>query len=126
MDAIAFSRSLLDDLRGQSDLKRLARLYIVRGRELLFDKHRAGASGLEIVGAYSTMMDHLIRHLFGVASEEFIRRFPGASQRFAVAAQGGYGRGELNPQSDIDLLFLYPWKISPYVESVTEKLLYTL
>jgi [protein-PII] uridylyltransferase len=126
LDAIAFSRSLLDDLRGQSDLKRLARLYILRGRELLFDKHRAGASGLEIVGAYSTMMDHLIRYLFGVASEEFIRRFPGASQRFAVAAQGGYGRGELNPQSDIDLLFLYPWKISPYVESVTEKLLYTL
>lgn len=126
MDVIALSRSLLDETKAQSDLKRLARLYVLRARELLFEKHRTGAGGLEIIGAYSTMMDHLIRHLFGIVSEEFTRRFPGQSQRFAVVAQGGYGRGELNPQSDIDLLFLYPWKISPYVESVTEKLLYTL
>jgi [protein-PII] uridylyltransferase len=126
VDVIALSRSLLDEAKAQSDLKRLARLYVLRARELLFEKHRTGAGGLEIIGAYSTMMDHLIRHLFGIVSEEFSRRFPGQSQRFAVVAQGGYGRGELNPQSDIDLLFLYPWKISPYVESVTEKLLYTL
>ncbi len=126
MDVIALSRSLLEEAKAQSDLKQLARLYVLRARELLFEKHRTSAGGLEIIGAYSTMMDHLIRHLFGIVSEEFTRRFPGQSQRFAVVAQGGYGRGELNPQSDIDLLFLYPWKISPYVESVTEKLLYTL
>ena len=104
MDVIALSRSLLDETKAQSDLKRLARLYVLRARELLFEKHRTGAGGLEIIGAYSTMMDHLIRHLFGIVSEEFTRRFPGQSQRFAVVAQGGYGRGELNPQSDIDLL----------------------
>ena len=126
MDAIALSRSLLDSVKVETDLKRLARSYVQEGRQLLFAKHRAGAGGMEIVVAYATMMDYLIRHLFGTVSEEFIRRFPGQSQRFTVIAQGGYGRSELNPQSDIDLLFLYPWKISPYVESVTEKLLYTL
>jgi [protein-PII] uridylyltransferase len=126
VDAIALSRSLLDETKAEIDLKRLARCYIQRGRELLFEKHRSGGGGLEIVVAYSTMMDHLIRHLFATVSEDCTRRLPGQPQRFAVIAQGGYGRGELNPQSDIDLLFLYPWKISPYVEFVTEKLLYTL
>jgi [protein-PII] uridylyltransferase len=126
VDAIAISRSLLDEVRAEADLKRLARSYLQKGRGLLFETHRAGAGGLAIVAAYSTVMDHLIRHLFGIVSVEFARRFPGHSQRFAVVAQGGYGRAELNPQSDIDLLFLYSWKISAYVESVTEKLLYTL
>jgi [protein-PII] uridylyltransferase len=126
VDAIALSTSLLDELKAEPDLKRLARSYVQKARELLCQRHRAGAGGLEIVAAYSMAMDYLIRHLFAIVSEEFIRRFPGHSQRFVVVAQGGYGRAELNPQSDIDLLFLHPWKISPYVESVTEKLLYTL
>ena len=72
------------------------------------------------------MMDHLIRHLFGQVSDDFIRRYPSENPRCSVVAQGGYGRGELNPYSDIDLLFLYYWKVSPYVEAVTERLLYTL
>ncbi len=126
MDAVALSLSLLDETSGDSDLRRFARTYVKRGRELLLERHRAGAGGLEVVSAYSTMMDHLIRHLFGQVSDDFIRRYPSENQRCAVVAQGGYGRGELNPYSDIDLLFLYSWKVSPYVEAVTERLLYTL
>ncbi len=126
MDAIALSRSLLDEARAESDLKCSARSYLQKGRGLLFEKHRAGAGGMEIVLAYSTMMDHLIRHLYGAVSSDVSRTSASQNQRCAVIAQGGYGRGELNPYSDIDLLFLYSWKVSPYVEAVTQRLLYTL
>jgi [protein-PII] uridylyltransferase len=126
MDAIALSRVLLDETSGEADLRRAARAYIKRGRDLLREQHRAGTGGHEIVSAYTMMMDELIRHLFDKVSYEFTRRYPSENQRFTVIAQGGYGRQELNPYSDIDLLFLYSWKISPSVEAVTERLLYTL
>src|SRR5882724_490621 len=126
MDAVAISLALLEDAQADHDLKRLTRTYIERGRGLLFERHRSGAGGLEVAAAWSTVMDHLIRHLFAAISAEWSNRVPKANSQFALVAQGGYGRGELNPQSDIDLLFLYSWKVSPFAEAVTEKLLYTL
>lgn len=126
MDAAAISSSLLEELSPDGDLARGARAYIQRGRSLLFERHRAGAGGAEIVSAYTTMVDHLICHLFEVASSDFTSRYPSLNPRCTLIAQGGYGRRELNPYSDIDLLFLHTWKPNAYVESVAEKILYTL
>jgi [protein-PII] uridylyltransferase len=103
-----------------------AREYLRREKEVLFERHRAGASGREIVDAYTAVMDGVIRALYDAASSEYAERYAQLDQRLAVVAQGGYGRGELNPCSDIDLLFLYPHKRDPYVESVTERILYCL
>ena len=66
MDAVAISLALLEEVHGEADLKRLARRYVEAGRRELFQRHRDGASGLEIVSAWSTVMDHLIRHLFTI------------------------------------------------------------
>jgi [protein-PII] uridylyltransferase len=111
---------------GQANLIKLSRDYIQRGRARLQEMHRGGAGGAEIVAACTGMMDHLIRFIYEVASEGFLRRYPAQKPNCTVLAQGGHGRSELNPQSDVDLLFLYSWKVTPYFESVTEKLLYTL
>jgi [protein-PII] uridylyltransferase len=126
MDAVAISLALLQELRNEPDLKHLARAYVAKGREELFRRHRAGAGGLEIVSAWSTVMDHLIRHLYAVVSAACAEQFPQGHRSFALIAQGGYGRGELNPESDIDLLFLHARGMSPYVQGVAEKLLHTL
>jgi [protein-PII] uridylyltransferase len=51
---------------------------------------------------------------------------PTESERLCVIAVGGYGRGEMAPFSDVDLLFLMPYKRTPWGESMVESVLYTL
>jgi [protein-PII] uridylyltransferase len=46
--------------------------------------------------------------------------------RLSLLAVGGYGRGEMAPQSDVDLLFLTPKQITPWAEQVIESMLYIL
>lgn len=105
---------------------RESRDYLGRARELLFQQHEAGATGREIVERYTRVVDHVVQSLFVAARASYGSRYAVLDQRCAMIAQGGYGRGELNPCSDIDLLFLYPHRSDAYVETITETVLYAL
>ncbi len=95
-------------------------------REELARRHFSGAGGMEIVREYTGCVDRVVRALYRYADHHHSRRFSRLNQRLAVIARGGYGRGELNPQSDIDLLFLHDYKPGPYAEVVTEIILHAL
>lgn len=110
----------------ESDPTSAPRAYIQQTRKVLWQAHRAGVGGYEIVSAYTSAIDHLILALFDGASRDYVERYPSLSYRCTLVAQGGYGRGELNPYSDVDLLFLHAWKITPFVEIVAERILYAL
>jgi [protein-PII] uridylyltransferase len=92
----------------------------------LKERHFAGASGGEIVRELTEHADRLVAALFRHADAEHGRRMPRLHGQLTVIARGGYGRGELNPCSDIDLLFLNSWKPGPYCEIVAEIILHAL
>ncbi|MGE0151877.1 MAG: [protein-PII] uridylyltransferase [Reyranellaceae bacterium] len=75
--------------------------------------------------AYLT--DQIVKVLFDFANQHvFPTPNPTAAEQICLVAVGGYGRGELYPQSDIDLLFLRPYKQTPRGEQIVEYMLYTL
>ncbi|HMV86490.1 MAG TPA: [protein-PII] uridylyltransferase [Blastocatellia bacterium] len=89
-------------------------------------RHRFGISGSAIVAARSLLVDLTIQRIARSAVEE---RLGEAAEvgNFAVVALGGYGRQELSPQSDIDVLFLYQGrKDADRAAKLSEAMLYLL
>ncbi|WP_298273350.1 [protein-PII] uridylyltransferase [Geobacter sp.] len=87
--------------------------------------HRAGARGDSVVREITAMTDTLIRKLFRSITRDLSQHGKGKNH-LTLMAIGGYGRGELNPFSDIDLMFLYSGKDQARVEDIAQKLLYFL
>ncbi len=96
------------------------RTYLDTSWETIHTQHRDGASGSTIVAALTQRVDTLIQALYAEAVKEH-----GEPTGFAVIAQGGYGRGALNPHSDIDLLFLFRKKVHEG-DPITRAILHTL
>ena len=101
---------------------------LAHGRaELRHRLHETPSKGLELAGAQAFLIDQLLRILFdSVVTDLYPATNRTASERLALVAVGGYGRGQMAPFSDIDLLFLTPWKQTPWGEQVIETMLYML
>jgi [protein-PII] uridylyltransferase len=97
----------------------------------LREAHRQGASGLALVHERSLMMDVVVENLFRLAIREYEKANGPLPVQTCVVALGGYGRTELCPFSDVDIMFLYPRHVKPKLlgpaqEVLTNEILYPL
>ena len=91
-------------------------------RLLLKDRHGRGCAE-----RLCRMEDEIIRILFEFARNHLYQsQNPSEAEHMAVVATGGYGRGLQAPGSDIDLLFVLPYKQTAWGESIAEAILYCL
>ena len=83
--------------------------------------------GEATIHANAFLIDQLLRFAFEITTTRvYPTAEPTESEQISIAAVGGYGRGEMAPYSDIDLLFLLPYRLTPRVEQIIESILYLL
>src|SRR5690606_4004262 len=97
------------------------------GRETIRQRFLQGMPALATRQSLAYLTDQIIRltHDFTV-NRVYRLPNPTAAEKLSIVAVGGYGRGEMAPFSDVDLLFLFPYKQTPWGEQVVEYMLYLL
>ena len=85
--------------------------------------HRFGLGGREIATGRSDLVDVVVGRACQLAASEFAPTLPGEQRQIAVVALGGYGRRELAPRSDVDLLFLHADRADEEAQRITDALI---
>ncbi len=112
----------------RAGLVKLLKAEVSGGRDRIADAlSQNPLAAREAASSYCYLTDCVVSTIFRAVTT-YLHPTPSAtkSQRITLMALGGYGRGEMAPYSDVDLLFLTPYKITPWAESVIESMLYVM
>jgi len=101
------------------------RAALAEGFDSLKVMHAGGVSGQEAVQAHARFIDDLLHTLTALIVADSTADGL-APAPYVVAALGGYGRGELHPSSDIDLMVVHDGELTPFVQRLTQELLYAM
>jgi [protein-PII] uridylyltransferase len=134
-DTAAIRARLDEALADQTDASRIRALTVAE----LLAAQKAGRAAIKeafeanplvarrVTRAYACLTDGMVTEAIRVATTYLHRNpNPTEAERLAVMAVGGSGRGEMAPFSDVDLLFVLPYKMTGWAESVIESTLYIL
>lgn len=89
-------------------------------------EHEAGLDSLEVTAQLTRLMDEIVTYVYDRTARDLVREGMIEDQNLVLLALGSYGRKEISPHSDVDLLFLVPDEISKWTQVFTERMLYML
>ena len=92
-----------------------------------FELRKNPLKARKAISSYAFLTDCLVTSAWKFATEiQFPSHNPTEAEKLSIISVGGYGRREMAPFSDVDLLFLTPYKMAPWSENVIETVLYLL